>query len=494
MLGALFAVAVANAVLFLALIGETTGWTGAREGAYVAVCTGFAAAFGLLTLVRDRWPRTALIAAVLTVCAYYTVGLPSVGVVLPLLVVLTATTLAGHRTFALITVGALFIVATFFRLRDGEEIASVLGYELLSNLVLVALAVALAEVIGTRRALQRSQEHSTRLAAEAARAEADRVQEADRSRIARELHDELGHSLAIVSLHANAVSERLPVDDPAVESAKHLREAAAQALGQLRRAVRAVGAPVGRAGGGGGVSDAGGAEGAEGPEGAGAEGARGAGRDGPGDGHPVAAERAVTDLRIGGIVDRVRAAGLSVDVVEDHGALPPDVAGAAFRVVQEATTNALRHSSPGHIGIALTDGPAPSSGGPAAPGADGVLRVRILNDGARQEDVPAATDVSATTGTPATADVPATRGVPTATADVPATRDVPTATGVPAATGGGLAGLRARAAQMEFGGQVSWERRDPDLFVVDAEFPLVSGTDTVPHRFDGGVDDEGGPR
>ena len=119
-LGILFAVAVANAVLFLALWGETTGWSGDRGGAYLVVAVAFAVSFGVLTLVRDRIPRTALVLAALAVCAYYTVGLPSIGVILPLLVILTAVTLAGHRTFALVTVGLLFVVASFFRIRGGE--------------------------------------------------------------------------------------------------------------------------------------------------------------------------------------------------------------------------------------------------------------------------------------------------------------------------------------------------------------------------------------
>src|SRR5690606_1992896 len=55
-LGILFAVAVANAVLFLALWGETTGWSGERGGAYLAVAVAFAVSFGVFTLVRDRIP------------------------------------------------------------------------------------------------------------------------------------------------------------------------------------------------------------------------------------------------------------------------------------------------------------------------------------------------------------------------------------------------------------------------------------------------------
>lgn len=132
-------------------------------------------------------------------------------------------------------------MAAFFRIREGASVQSILGYELLTNLVLAALAIALAEVIRARRELQRSQEHIASLAAEAARADAERSQLAERARIVRELHDELGHSLAIISLHANASVEQLPPDHPAGVAIDHVRGAAARALRQLREAVRTLG-------------------------------------------------------------------------------------------------------------------------------------------------------------------------------------------------------------------------------------------------------------
>ncbi len=78
-LAVLFAAAVGNAVLLLALLGEPTGWRGPRDAGFVAVAVGFAGAFGALTLLRNRAPRVALVAAILTVCGYYIAGLPSIG-------------------------------------------------------------------------------------------------------------------------------------------------------------------------------------------------------------------------------------------------------------------------------------------------------------------------------------------------------------------------------------------------------------------------------
>ena len=425
-LGILFAVAVANAVLFLALWGETTGWSGDRGGAYLVVAVAFAVSFGVFTLVRDRIPRTALVLAALAVCAYYTVGLPSIGVILPLLVILTAVTLAGHRTFALVTVGLLFVVASFFRIRGGEPAPAVLGYELLSNVVLVALAVALAEVIRTRRALQASREEAERMAAQAALARAQRVQEEDRTRIARALHDDLGHSLAIVSLHANAVLEQVPDDHPAGVSARHLREAASRSLDQLRSAVRAVGAPARVSTGAEAV--------AESADDAGLAGDAGS----VGDAEEAGATAPVAEHSLAGLdalLDRIRAGGVSVDLVRDHGPLPPSVDAAAARVVREAMTNALRHAQPDHIGIALTQSRAPGSTGDTAE----ELRIRVLNDGVRGE------------------------------AGVSGQTDAPP----PDSTG--LRSLRDHAGSL--GGTLTWGRKHPDLFVVDAALPVTDAGD-----------------
>ncbi|HJA39250.1 MAG TPA: hypothetical protein H9793_09750 [Candidatus Brevibacterium intestinigallinarum] len=443
-LGILFAVAVANAVLFLALWGETTGWSGERGGAYLAVAVAFAVSFGVFTLVRDRIPRTALVLAALAVCAYYTVGLPSIGVILPLLVILTAVTLAGHRTFALVTAGLLFVVASFFRIRGGDSAEAVLGYELLSNLVLVALAVALAEVIRTRRALQASRADAERMAAQAALARAQRVQEEDRTRIARALHDDLGHSLAIVSLHANAVLEQVPDDHSAGVSARHLREAASRSLDQLRSAVRAVGAPARVSTGAEAV--------AESADDAGL--ARDAGS--VGDAEEAGATAPVAEHSLAGLdalLDRIRAGGVSVDLVRDHGPLPPSVDAAAVRIVREALTNALRHAQPDHIGLALTQSRAPGSTGDAA----GQLRIRVLNDGVSGDAVVlGGTGVSPETG------VSETTGVTGQTDGTP-----------PDSTG--LRSLRDHAGSL--GGSLTWGRKHPDLFVVDAALPVTDPGD-----------------
>ncbi len=90
----------------------------------------------------------------------------------------------------------------------------------------------------------------------------------------------------------------------------------------------------------------------------------------------------VLDADLAGLLDRTRAAGLSVDL-RTRGVpvpLPPTVAAPAYRVVQEALTNALRHAGPqarvgltlaydpGRLTIRVVDEPAVPGPRPADPG------------------------------------------------------------------------------------------------------------------------------
>lgn len=326
--GVLLALAVANAVFLVALLGRPTGAQALDGAAYVVVAATVSVLYGLLVLLRDRAPRVTLVAAAVLVCVYYTLGLPSIGVVLPLLLFLASVTLAGHRWFAIVTAALLFAAATYFRLREGEEAGTLFGYELVSNAALAGLAIVLAEVVAARRQLQRSQHEVARLAAEQARSEAERERSAEKARLSRELHDELGHSLAVISLHANAAVEAVPPGSPAFASIGHIRDAVADTLRQLRAAVRALG-----------------------------------------EGRTRSDRPTVADLPE--LLDRIQGAGVPVRLEREHLVLDPETGEIAYRIVQEGVTNAVRHADPTEIVVRIG-----SAGSPAS------LIVEVDNDGA----------------------------------------------------------------------------------------------------------------
>ncbi|MEU6458307.1 histidine kinase [Streptomyces sp. NPDC047065] len=142
-----------------------------------------------------------------------------------------------------------------------------------------------------------------RVAAAEARAAALAV----RNRLARELHDSVGHALSAVTLQASA-ARRVLDSDP-----EFVREALAAIEDTTRRTVGELDAVLGVL------------------------------RDGDAPGTTPAPTLA-GDLD--GLLRRTRAGGLRVTatVTADPGALPPQVSREAYRIVQEGLSNALRHA------------------------------------------------------------------------------------------------------------------------------------------------------
>lgn len=161
----------------------------------------------------------------------------------------------------------------------------------------------------------------TGLAARREREAGERVASAEeRTRIARELHDVLGHALTVTVLQVGMVRRRIEEARPEeAETLEGIEQAAGEALAEVRGLVTTM--------------------------------RRGEGR-GPA---PVEAL-----ARIDTLVDRVRAAGLQVEVrvVGTPRPLPDRVESAALRIAQEALTNVLRHAHAGHAELVLRYDPA----------------------------------------------------------------------------------------------------------------------------------------
>ncbi|MFV0133608.1 sensor histidine kinase [Streptomyces sp. HMX87] len=178
---------------------------------------------------------------------------------------------------------------------------------------------------------------SHREAAEAARlraeqtallAEMDRVQAvtAERSRMARELHDLVANHLSAIAIHSTAA---LSLDDPGTtrQALTVIRENSVEGLAEMRRLIGIL-------------------------------------RDAGGGTEPSAAP---TLDSIGTLVDTARANGLDVTLEAAHGeGLPAPVELAAYRIVQESLTNALKHAESGPVAVSLSR-------------ADGVLKVAVTS-------------------------------------------------------------------------------------------------------------------
>jgi signal transduction histidine kinase len=211
---------------------------------------------------------------------------------------------------ASIPVGTLFALA-FAR---WQGIGVTYNYRLALIGLVAALVLALPWFLGLALRLRESSvlsgerqlaAEADRLQAETARSAAEEIAElrAEQTRLARDVHDVVGHSLAVILAQAES-AQYLPEDDTA-----RLRQTMANIAGSARQSLRDVR-------------------------------------------HVLAPEAGTADAGLGGLaslVEGVRAAGNDVasSVVGTPRPLPPELDVVAFRVLQEMLTNALKHGRRG---------------------------------------------------------------------------------------------------------------------------------------------------
>jgi signal transduction histidine kinase len=205
----------------------------------------------------------------------------------------------------------------------------------------------------TRANLQAAQSRADRAEAELDRQTA-LAAERERTRIARELHDVVAHHVSLIAVQAEAAMSVLPGQpERAQSSVEIIGEVARQALTELRRLLGVLRAPSERL--------------------------------------ETAPAASLGDLDE--VLDQVRGAGLPVDyeVVGTPAPLSPGVDQTAYRIVQEALTNTIRHSratraavrlcyEPGYITVSITDSGQRPDGLPVA-GAGAVGRTGSLLSG-----------------------------------------------------------------------------------------------------------------
>ncbi|MBZ9597114.1 sensor histidine kinase [Streptomyces yangpuensis] len=197
---------------------------------------------------------------------------------------------------------------------DGSQISSLpasvlFGFVGLLGYALRALRLARGELV----------EQETLTAEERAR----RTLLEERSRIARELHDVVAHHMSVISIQAQ-VAPHL-VENPSEELRENLagiRENALEALTELRRVLGVLRSEQ------------------------------------PGD--PAAPQHPQPTLaELAGLVDNVRGAGLDVttEVAGIRRSLAPGVELTAYRIVQEALSNCLRHAPGSRVEVGVAYGP-----------------------------------------------------------------------------------------------------------------------------------------
>ncbi|MEX5270695.1 sensor histidine kinase [Kocuria sabuli] len=296
-----------------------------------ALCYLFAAGFGALLLARRHAPRLVLVLTVLGIFVYYMFQLPPIGIALPAVAALFSAAEAD-RTRAAAAAGAVLVsVAAYFRVHEGLPTSYLVSYDLLTDVALVAAAVALGVSVRSRRELRAHQERLRALAAAEEHREADRRLQAEKAGIARDLHDTIGHTMSVIAVHSNVAAEAVGRDDEAAARAlEQIRSASSATLRELRSTVKLLRSP---------------------------------GAD--------PAER--SSIGLAGIPQLATAAedaGVEVTarIDVDPQELDATIDAAAYRLVQESLTNVLRHSGARHAAV-------------QARLRNGTLELRVTDDG-----------------------------------------------------------------------------------------------------------------
>ena len=307
---------VADGVLALALLVPTAS-SAVGDGETARDPWWLVVPLVLLTVlpiaVRRYWPLQVFVvmlaSAVVLDLAWHT--FPAVGPIVGLYTV--ATQCERRRAVAAGAIAAVGIAVALIGERPSNLLAGIAAY------ALFAAAWILGDNLRVRRA------YLSELEERAARLEREREQNARRAvadeqaRIARELHDVIAHNVSVMVVQAAAAGEVFDTQPKrAREALSSIETTGREALAELRRLLGAV--------------------------------------DSSRTPSQLAPQPGLD--RLESLIEGVRSAGLRAELTV-HGArrdLPAGIDLAAYRVVQEALTNTLKHARAGRVAVAVEYG------------------------------------------------------------------------------------------------------------------------------------------
>jgi len=266
---------------------------------------------------RRRYPIAVLAVIAGATTLYQLAGYPPTMAMVGMLVALyTVGTLVDRRRLILwaSVLGGLVVVTGVAPW--GE---TMFWADLARTFSMLAVAAAIGDATRNRRAYIAEVEQRAAEAERTREEEAARRVDEERLRIARELHDITAHSLSIVAVQSGAALHVLDTDPAAARGALiAIRETSCAALNELRAILGVL---------------------------------RGSGE--AREGAPLAPTPGLS--RVGDLVGPLRDAGLSVDLAtpENTDPLPAFVDSSAYRIVQEALTNVLRHAGTAKVRVTL---------------------------------------------------------------------------------------------------------------------------------------------
>jgi signal transduction histidine kinase len=311
-------------------------------------------AVGVLLAICWRWPAATAVVGSLTVLGNYALGTPGPGgaqlIGMGILVGHAAAVLPARRGAIVAAVATLIVLVSGFAYIPSP-------WEGFFYLLVTGAAWGVGTLV--RQMQNRSRELQVLAAKLAAQQEAVAASAvvAERSRIAREVHDSVAHSVSVMVLQMGGLRRLLPDKPEAQDVLLGLERLGRDAVDEMRRVVGIL-------------------------------------REGAG-GETVAAPAPQPSLsRLDAVLDELRAAGMPVEltVTGEPVELPQLVDVSAVRVVQEALSNVVRHAggaatvvelayAPDRVTVTVTDDgrrrlPVPEPASEEAPGGHGQLHMR----------------------------------------------------------------------------------------------------------------------
>ncbi|MFE0020399.1 sensor histidine kinase [Amycolatopsis sp. NPDC059021] len=293
---------------------------------------------------RRRYPRIAAALIIAGVIAQYSTDVWAFDRGrgdLALAVVLFTLVKRGDRRFAAVVAGCALALDIGWAVVWGVA-AQNIPTAFLAGLPLHIAAWALGEFFRAREKLTAEEGARAELAASEEKAQARAAVAEERTRIARELHDVLAHSMSVIVLNAEGAKLIRHQDPESVDrTLDTISRTGRDALAELRRLLEVLHAGE-------------------------------AGRS---------PQPTVTELQA--LVDQVSTGGRQVDLVVtgEPAELPASAALQVYRIVQEALTNMIKHASADATGrVEVAFGPG---------GARREVRVEVTNSGGTERPAPA---------------------------------------------------------------------------------------------------------
>lgn len=275
-------------------------------------------ALGVASLVmlawRRRFPVLVAIATNAMTAVSWSAGGPAV---------LAMASLATRRRWREIIPVALVGLAAGVILEANNPIGTQpIGFTAPLIVLLIGVTTGWGMYIGSRRELLATLRERAETAEAEQHARVTQARTAERSRIAREMHDVLAHRISLVTMHAGALVYREDLDAESMRAtARVIQDNSHQAMVELREVLGIL-------------------------------------RDGPGDADPELPQPSARDLPE--LILEAQRSGMRVVADEriDLDGVPDQLGRTLYRVVQEGLTNARKHAADTLVTVTIGGGPA----------------------------------------------------------------------------------------------------------------------------------------